>query len=51
MGLSRLMHNLYNENKKLRLENDKLKQQVTELSSAPFSVTSQKQLEAQIESL
>ncbi|XP_042387703.1 uncharacterized protein LOC121979778 [Zingiber officinale] len=51
MGLSRLMHNLYNENKKLRYENDKLRQQVTELSSAAFSAASKNQLEAQIESL
>ena len=51
MGFSRLLHNLYTENKRLRSENDKLKQEVAELSSAAFSAAAKKQLEAQIESL
>ncbi|XP_042400859.1 uncharacterized protein LOC121990869, partial [Zingiber officinale] len=51
MDFSRLLHNLYTENKRLRSENDKLKQEVAELSSAAFSAAAKKQLEAQIQSL
>ncbi|XP_042441483.1 dynactin subunit 1-like [Zingiber officinale] len=40
-----------NQNKKLKYENDQLRQQVTELSSTVFSAAAKKQLEAQIESL
>ncbi|XP_042415019.1 flocculation protein FLO11-like [Zingiber officinale] len=44
MGLARLAHNLYSEN-------EKLKQQVAELSSTTLSNESKKQYEAQVESL
>ena len=51
MGFSRLLHILYTENEKLKSENKRLQQQVTELSSAEFSAAAKKQLETQIESL
>ncbi|XP_042387437.1 max-binding protein MNT-like [Zingiber officinale] len=51
MGFSRLLHNLYTENEKLKSENKGLRQQVTELSFAEFSTAAKKQFETQIESL
>ena len=51
MGFSRLLHNLYTENEKLKSENKGLRQQVIELSSAEFSAAAKKQFETQIESL
>ncbi|XP_042404510.1 putative RING-H2 finger protein ATL21B [Zingiber officinale] len=51
MGFSRLLHNLYTENEKLKSENKGLQQQVIELSSAEFSAAAKKQFEIQIENL